>query len=916
MRKSLLKLLGFAVVLTLSTHVSAMGMGGINVTSALGQPLKADIKLSIANKSEKTSLVARIASPDVYKGAGLEYPFGNKFKFEIESRADGEAYIRVSSAQPINDPFVSLLVELSWSSGKLLREYTFLLDPPGYVPEQPVQAEVKTLAPVAAEPVAKVERQQEQVKEVIRQEPKPAQTPAPKEEMKPSASPAPASKPKPATDIAAGSVTVNRGDTLNKIAAQNKPEDVSLERMLVALYRANIDQFDGKNMNRIKTGKILRLPDQNELTGVAQSDAVKEIRAQVADWNAYRQKLAGAAVTSKQQQEAKQVATGKISSSVADKAPVAKESAKEVLKLSKGEAPGDKAAGSGSKQVTAQDKKNAAQEEAIARNKALKEEQTRLALLEKNLQDMKRLAELKSEAAKLAKPAKAVTAPASAVAAASVVAAASEVKSAPLDAASAVKPAPVAKPKTKAEPAPEPSLVDEILGEPLYLAGGAAVLLGLAGLGFMLSRRNKTPAVAAANEAVEKDVDLGEATTGHLATPVAPSPDTGDFTGMTEAVTEEAVLSGDVDPISEADLFLNFGRDAQAEEILKEALQKMPGNHQIHLKLLGIYANRKDTASFAAIAQQLKGSGDDESWHQAAAMGRKLDPDNPLYGAAGMVEDADSATMQVATLGSLPDFAMNEAAPAPQLPDVDFDLGTLPEEQAQKDDFLVDLSKTMAFSQAPQEPVMDFDVTATSPSSAMPDAGMDFDITGTGSSSDMPDGGMDFDVTATSPSPAMEMDFDISLPDSKASAAEKEAEISLSDLDDLIFDVTSTHPPVQAAQPGVEMPLAASKDEDAGMEFTLDFPIGDVEEKPAPQPVEINLEGINLNLDEEVVTPGEQLPEIKDEHWHEVATKLDLAKAYQEMGDATGAREILEEVLREGDAEQQAAAQGILDQLG
>lgn len=915
MRKSLLKLLGFAVVLTLSTHVSAMGMGGINVTSALGQPLKADIKLSIANKSEKTSLVARIASPDVYKGAGLEYPFGNKFKFEIESRADGEAYIRVSSAQPINDPFVSLLVELSWSSGKLLREYTFLLDPPGYVPEQPVQAEVKTLAPVAAEPVAKVERQQEQVKEVIRQEPKPAQAPAPKEE-KSSTSPAPAAKPKPATDVATGSVTVNRGDTLNKIAAQNKPEDVSLERMLVALYRANIDQFDGKNMNRIKTGKILRLPDQNELTGVAQSDAVNEIRAQVADWNAYRQKLAGAAVTSKQQQEVKQVATGKISSSVADKAPVAKESAKEVLKLSKGEAPGDKTAGSGSKQVTAQDKKNAAKEEAIARDKALKEEQARLALLEKNLQDMKRLAELKSEAAKLAKPAKAVTAPASAVAAASVVAAASEVKPAPLDAASAVKPAPVAKPKPKAEPAPEPSLVDEILGEPLYLAGGAAVLLGLAGLGFMLSRRNKTPAVAAANEAIEKDIDLGEATAAHLATPVAPSPDTGDFTGMSEAVTEEAVLSGDVDPISEADLFLNFGRDAQAEEILKEALQKMPGNHQIHLKLLGIYANRKDAASFAAIAQQLKNSGDDESWQQAAAMGRKLDPDNPLYGAAGIVEDADSATMQVATLGVLPDFAKNEAVPSTLLPDVDFDLGTLAEEQAQKDDSLVDLSKTMAVSSATQEPVMDFDVTATSPSSAMPDMGMDFDITGAGSSPALPDAGMDFDVTATSPSPAMEMDFDISIPDSTTPAAKKEAEVALPDLDDLIFDVTSTHPPVHAAQPEPEMPVTASKDENAGMEFTLDFPIGEAEEKPAPQPVEFNLEGINLNLEEEVVAPGEQLPETKDEHWHEVATKLDLAKAYQEMGDATGAREILEEVLREGDAEQQAAAQGILDQLG
>src|SRR3989338_3718276 len=168
--------------------------------------------------------------------------------------------------------------------------------------------------------------------------------------------------------------------------------------MLVALYRANADQFDGKNMNRIKAGKILRLPEQSELMNVAQSDAAKEIRAQTADWNAYRQKLAAAAPAASQPQEAQQVATGKIASSIADKAPVAKESAKEVLKLSKGEAPGDKAGAAG-KPMSVQDKKNAEQEDAIAKAKGLKEEQARAALLEKNLQDMERLAQLKSEAA-------------------------------------------------------------------------------------------------------------------------------------------------------------------------------------------------------------------------------------------------------------------------------------------------------------------------------------------------------------------------------------------------------------------------------------------------------------------------------------------------------------------------------------
>ncbi|MDD5384207.1 MAG: hypothetical protein PHG89_04930 [Gallionella sp.] len=835
-------------------------MGGINVASALGQPLKADIELVVVNKAEKASLVARLASPDVYRGAGLEYPYGSKFKFQIESRANGESYIKVSSVQPINDPFVSMLVELTWASGKLLREYTFLLDPPDYVAEQPKQAEVQAVGPaVQAAPPEAAAKPVEQAAPVATApvESQPTEKPASKPAMVAPAKPAaavPAEK-----SVATGSITVNRGDTLNKIAMQNKPAEVSLERMLVALYRANADQFDGKNMNRIKAGKILRLPDQSELMGVAQSDAAKEIRAQTANWNVYRQKLAAAAPAASQPQEAQQVATGKIASSVADKAPVAKESAKEVLKLSKGEAPGDKAAtGAAGKSMSAQDKKNAEQEDAIAKTKGLKEEQARAALLEKNLQDMQRLAQLKSEAAALAQTsgaASAVPGPASAVAAASSVAAASE-----------VKPAPVAKPKPKPQPAvvPQPSMVDKILGEPLYLIGGAAILLGLGGIGFMLSRRKQAPAAGGQSE------DVG-ATTGHITAPVAPSPETGDFTSAAVVHAETTPQPDDVDPISEADLFLNFGRDAQAEEILKEALQNTPNNHQIHLKLLGIYAARKDVNSFSVIARQLKDSGDEEAWPQAAAMGRKLEPNNPMYGGAGTIEDDGSATMQTTMLNAMPDFVMDDTAvQETSTPDVDFDLG-----DTEKTSTLSTDDKAVAQAEA-----MDFDVTSTRPSLSAPTE-------------------MDFDITSTSPS----------MP-----AATGEPETALPNLDDLIFDVTSTHPSMPAVQPEASKPAAQA--DDAGMEFTLDFPVEGVAEKPAPvAQAETGLAGISLNFDG-AATPGEPASDAKDEHWHEVATKLDLAKAYQEMGDGTGAREILDEVMREGDAGQREAAQSMLDQLG
>ncbi len=867
MQKSLLKLLGVVIALAMSATVSAVGMGGIDVASSLGQPLKVDIELVSVNKADKASLVARIASPEVYKSAGLEYPHGNKFKFQIESRANGEPYLKVSSTQPINDPFVSLLVELTWSSGKLLREYTFLLDPPGYVPEQPKQAEVQSVAPaVQSVPTEPVVKSAPIVVEPVETRPETNIVEKPIQQA--------AQQPLPAKNVATGQIIVKRGDTLNKIAAQNKPTEVSLERMLVALYRANADQFDGKNMNRIRTGKVLRLPDQAELKAVSQPDAAKEIHAQVVDWNVYRQKLAGAAAPGSKPQAAQQTTSGKITSKIADKTPVAKESAKEVLKLSKGEAPGDKAAtgAAGKKSASAQDKKNAAQEDAIAKAKALKEDQGRAELLKKNIQDMQRLAELKTKAAALAAK------PASSVASSSAVAAASQVA-----AASAVKPEPAVKPKPKVI-VPEPSLTDQILGEPLYLAGGAAVLLGLGGVGFMLSRRKKTSSESKAGKSAE---DIGSA--GRMMSPVVSSPDTGDFTSAAVTKVETTPQSDDVDPISEADLFLNFGRDVQAEEILKEALQNTPDNHQIHLKLLGIYANRKDVNSFSAIARQLKDSGDEDAWYQAVVMGRKLEPGNPMYGGSGAIEDADSATMQTTVLNTKPDFNLDDTSGVQaSAPDVDFDLGTptAGSGSSQGSDFLDDVEKTMVLSAedmaAAQSGVMDFDVTSTQPSLGVP--------------------------TATNP--------DIPSAPSSSPEAAAQVDYALPNLDDLVFDVTSTHPSLQPAQPEAQKSAEAAQADDGGMVFTLDFPTDDSANKPVAQPADIGLAGISLNLDD-VGTPAEPAASpTKDEHWHEVATKLDLAKAYQEMGDATGAREILEEVVREGDAEQRGTAQTLLDQLG
>ncbi len=909
MLKLLVKASGFIAGLVLSGTVCAVGMGGINVATALGQPLKAEIGLVAVGKAEQGSLSARLASPDVFKGAGMDYPASlPTLKFHIETRADGESYIRVTSVLPVNEPVVSLLVELSWPSGKLLREYTFLLDPPNYMPEQPEAAEVKPV-------LSKIEEANEPIVATV-----PITTaPADEKVFAEAPSSAPAEKSAEVGNVASGAIKVKRGDTLSRIAREAKPADISLERMLVALYRANADVFDGKNMNRLRTGKILRMPEQSDVSRLTQVDAVMEIRAQVVDWNAYRQKLAAASV-SVAEETPRQEASGKISTAVTDKAPAAKESAKEVVRLSKGEAPGDKAAAGGNAK-TLQDKIHVLEEEAIARSKALKESSERIAMLEKNIKDMQHLIELKGQPTVLAKPVetkpetkpKPETTQPTSVPAVPVAADSPPVIAAPsaVAPASAVKPAtppkkPVAAPKIVAPP---PSMLDE----PLYVAGGAAALLALGGLGFVLARRRKAGKAEKDSE-ISHAADDGSASS-RISAPPAASPENGDFTNPPTSTHVSPVQPEDTDPISEADLFLNFGRDAQAEEILKDALEKNPANNQVRLKLLSIYANRKDLNLFSSIARQVQDSDDAAAWAQAAEMGRNMEPNNPMYGgkggesvAAKVVEQAKKEQQPASGLDFDLGFSAPEtAATTTNESNVDFDLGIgAPEATATPENEstmvlntpLLEETGVTPTANLHAAPMMDFDITATHPSPAA--KGPEQAATITPNLDDMV-----FDITSSHPSQA-------------AITEEKAAATSTPNLDDLVFDITSSHP-LQAAITEEKTGAGIAASADHAMEFTLDFPTtgqpGAAPGQAAPKKTaDIDFGDISLNLDEPAA-PAAPATEIKDAHWHDVATKLDLAKAYQEMGDNAGAREILEEVLAEGDAQQRAAAESVLQQL-
>lgn len=836
----------------------AAGLGKITVNSSLGQPLSAEIDLLGVQKKELDSLVAKLASPETFKQGNIQYVSAlSGIKFSVEKKPDGQPYLKLTTQQPVNEAFLDFLVELNWSSGRLVKEYTVLLDPPGFTP-------VETLAPVAVVPeamplpapaeeakpeLAGVPPDEKIGAEAVAEAPQAAALEAPE-----AAEPAPAPAPAPEEQKTYG--PIKRGETLRKIAESVKPSDYSLEQMLVGLFRSNKSAFMGKNMSRMKTGPILRVPESSELSTIDPKQAVKEVRVQARDWNAYRQRLAEAAGQAAPTEIAKQTVSGKIATRIEDQA-APQEPGKEVLKLSKGEPPAGKLGGTGNKVL--QERIRNLEEEAVASEKAVKEANERIALLEKNINDMQKLLEIKSQnLAELQKQAGAAKAPQPAAqpAPAPKPAETKAPESKPPElkkpeekpaVIAAAKPTEAPKPavKTQVPPPTETSLLDDILDNPLYLGGGAGVVILLLGLGYMAVRKKKS--LTSFEDDIVDDEGLKTSTVfGNTEGGVVVN--TGDSSLMSNIASKSGgpVTTDDVDPVAEADVYIAYGRDTQAEEILKEALKKNPTHHNIRLKLMEIYAARKNVPVFETLARELytaTGGKPGPIWDRVAQLGYALNPDNPMY------ESARSAAAE---------SPLESAAPSP--PEMDFNIA-LPVTSGEQlsTDIGMDSNAPAAVKAFTS---FDFEIPSIEPAKLTPDlplesetpaaAGLDFDV------GPLPAAGGPAVVPAEAPLEMISFDLEPSTP-AAASAA------------------TPSSPPQAEA-------------------------------------IQIDLSGISLTLDEPTAGSTAEEP-AKDQHWYEVQTKFDLAKAYQEMGDKEGAREILQEVIREGDAKQQEQAKGLLAKL-
>lgn len=895
-----------AVVLS---NAYAAGLGKLTVLSSLGQPLKAEIELTSVAKDEIGSLVPRLASADAFRQANIDLsPVLFSLRFAVDQR-NGNPVVRVTSTQPINEPFVDMLLELGGGKGKLVREYTFLLDPP----EMRSSRAASQVTPVVIGQTASAAEANRPAAVTSSSEsaaPAPMPTPAADATREPQPQSQPRSA-KPAAQAPAApseaestdkEYEVRKGDSLAKIANQYRSGGVSLDQMLVALYRANPDAFIGKNMNRLRAGQILSIPETGSADAIDQSEARGVVVAQAADFNSYRNKLAAQIATAdaKPSEESKQTAGGKITTRIQEESGSGS-NAQDKLKLSKSGTASNTGGASG-----------ASEEELIARDKALAEANARVKELEKNVSDLQKILEIKNK--DLAAQQKQVeTAPATVAAAPAETAApaASAEKTAtentvPAPAAAeqsaeATAPAPVeeAKPapapvkpkRVVPPPAPvhEPSFFEDLTGNPMFLPGAAVVLALLAGLGIYSSRRRKQQPKSFEDSIITdsslKSNSLFGSTGGQ-------SVDTNNSVFNSNFVPSASQLdTNEVDPIAEADVYVAYGRDAQAEEILKEALRNQPDRHAVRVKLLEIYSSRNDVRSFEILATELYSMtrGEGEEWKQAAALGLILDPANPLYASGALPDDVAARTSSLtASTQPLDEGGLDDLLATTQ-PHPNTTLETSPYFN----------NTTMLTEEAlNQEPVHKPEAAAVpeQPKEQKPLVeDLDFDLEG-------------FDVDE----PAKPQD---------APKAELPADVAAIDFD-FLDDKSATSTKNEFAAPA----SAASPEVLAPDAFDLEFPSSDTPhaaETPAIKPPEFDLSDIALELEpgnaaatqQDALPPLEGLDDDSFSSNAEMATKLDLAIAYQEIGDKEGARELLEEVVKGGSSEQVARAGELLDKL-
>ncbi len=992
----------------------ALGLGEVTLKSALNQPLDAEIELVEVRDLASNEVVPNLASPEEFNKAGIDRQyFLTDLKFTPVLKPNGKSVIRVTSSKPVREPYLNFLVEVLWPSGRVMREYTLLLDPPLYSPQTAAAAAPR--APVAA-PAAKPASKPAAVAPAPRPAAPAAAAPAPSAPVARPAAPAPAPAAAPAGKVADDSYKTTSSDTLWEVAQRTRSGG-SVHQAMLAIQDLNPDAFVDGNINRLKSGQVLRLPDDQQISSRSQSEAIAQVASQNAAW---RERRSVAATGARQLDATKRDTAG---------AAPAKTDDQDSLKLLSGDAGkatrgADKGTNGDTKALN--DRLAVTKESLDSTRRENDELKSRMGDLQSQVDKLNRLIQLKdSQMAKLqadlaakAKQPAAATAPAgsatatatpgaSATPAAPAKAetpAAAATPSAAAPAADAAKPAdatptapaaptpatapganangetdynyseepadkaatdattetapapaeaapvpapvptpapaaeapdkPVPAPVVEPEPAAETSLVDDVMANPMLLGiiGGGALLLLLIGL-MMLSRRNAQKEAELHNEIhiheeqspFDNDLD---------------TPDTS-FAGLDDntddnfaPAKEERVTAQTGDVLGEADIYIAYGRFTQAAELLQDAINNEPHRADLRLKLMEVQAELGDQEGFARQERELNEIGGAHSEVEqlksrypgmgAAALGAFAG----VMAASALDNHNDRNDDNDADNFSLDDLTLDEPEPLASAPADDMDLSL--------DDLEAELDRDL--NTAGSDSLNDFgdlslddelELSSASSPTASGMSDLDFDLSLDDTPSTTGNSALSDDLA----------DFSLDLDEPKTTATSEEDDFLLS-LDDDLGSTTGNNDFADLnLEPDATPELHAGLD--AEHELPADFDLSLADDEPAApvsnetfaaklDEVTAELDQMNDKLDlpeeddfDSLIAPASPSVASLDADddfdflsgTDETATKLDLARAYIDMGDSEGARDILDEVISEGTDVQQQEARELIARI-